>query len=85
MELDSFKTKVVFRIFKGELTALFPEQIHHGSLITCYSHVGQHSSADYRYIMQNSKAASALEYTSLYDELTSLGYNLKPVRYVKGL
>lgn len=74
------KTKVIFRKFaSGEIIALFPELAGTGSVLTClnYMHEGQHGAANAS--VQGTKPAKPEEYKPLYDELTSLGYNLTVV------
>lgn len=38
---------VVFRVYRGELVAVFPtvQAVHGSAQVLCYSHVGQHGSA----------------------------------------
>ena len=71
------KDKVIFRKFDDEIIALFPEDKadYHGN-VTSYSQIGQHSAADYNYVMQKSKKATSKEYADLKKELTSIGYKL---------
>ena len=76
------KDLVVFRKWKndGEILALFPEIIHDNTmrrLCTCYAHIGQHSSADYRYCLTQSRPATPDEYADLQLELERIGYDLK--------
>jgi len=84
MEKDTNITKVVFRKFKGtndctkgEIIALFPEELEIGFTILSYMHLGQHANADYNWIIQNSKPANEIEYAALKSELDDMGYNLK--------
>ena len=72
------KTKVKFVVFKGELTALFPEELYNErvygkKLITCYAHIGQHSSAS-RSLMR-CKQAKKEQYQDLLNELKRQGYD----------
>jgi hypothetical protein len=71
------KTEVIFLVAKGvnDLYAYFPKEIEGYGLRSCYSHVGQHSICSIEYA-QNSRLARKTEYEELYNELTSLGYNL---------
>jgi hypothetical protein len=85
MEKDSWKTDMVFRVdkhgdFKGTVFALFPHEISHGTLVTCYQHVGQHSSADYQSCVDRSRLATEEEYADLKAELECLGYNINVVK-----
>jgi hypothetical protein len=47
--------------------------------ISClsYEHIGQHGGADYDGIMSESRPATEAEYKDLFEELESIGYNLK--------
>ena len=76
--MDNYKTAVTFRIFHGEVLALFPYDIYnHTGLVNSYMHVGQHSGAVYDHCIQSSKKATEEQYRSLKRELESIGYNLK--------
>jgi len=44
------------------------------NLLTCYSHVGQHSSCHKDYITQNTRPATPEEYKDLLEELQNIGY-----------
>ena len=81
MEKDNHKTDVIFRKFKGEILALFPHITwNYSGDVTCYAHLGQHGSADYKYVIANSKPINNPESLDLYSELESIGYNLKPIK-----
>lgn len=56
-----------------EILALFPHDVgdRQGN-VTCYAHMGQHSTADYKYIIQVSTPATPQEYDSLHKELVSI-------------
>lgn len=72
------KTKVIFRKFKdNQVIALFPELPATNDPWTCesYMHIGQHSSADPRIILDTLPASEA-EYKELKSELTRIGYDL---------
>ena len=72
---------VIFREFKGEILALFPHDIwNYEGDVTCYAHLGQHGSADYKHVISNSKPINNPQSLDLYSELESIGYNLKPVK-----
>jgi hypothetical protein len=75
-------TKVVFRKFKGEILALFPEEPGTIDPITCscYTHIGQHSSAGYYGVITSSEPATDAEAADLKAELESLGYSLQVYR-----
>lgn len=70
-------TKVIFRKFKnGQIIALFPQEPATGSGWECmsYMHICQHGDADPR-IVNDTKPATPLEYSELYNELKKIGYN----------
>lgn len=64
---------VIFRFYRGELLALFPTEpaSWHGHDITCYAHVGQHSSAC-RSLLQRGRPAKPDEYADLLAELRGI-------------
>lgn len=73
---------VVFRRWKnGDVIALFPSSYtghnQHGTYILSYEYTGQHGNADYDAVIARTKPASELEYFSLLNELTQLGYKLQ--------
>lgn len=79
---DSHITDVVFRKFKeGDIVALLPHEVctHKGD-ITSYMHVGQHSSADYGYVVSITKLANEDEYKALKSEMEDLGYNFNVIK-----
>lgn len=70
-------TQVMFRKFEnGEIIALFPSMIVN-SYNECgsYMHFGQHSPADYDAVIEMTTQATKEEYTPLYKELLSVGYD----------
>jgi hypothetical protein len=71
-------TKVEFRIYptENEVIALFPNEIVN-SREDCasYMHIGQHSPADYISVIAHTKPATKEQYTALYNELVSIGYD----------
>ena len=70
-------TKVIFRKFKdGEVIALFPQEPATSDGWECmsYMHIGQHATATPD-LMYNTKPAMPWEYSELYKELKSVGYN----------
>lgn len=80
-------TEVVFRKERdNQVVALFPYEVENKpkGLISCYAHLGQHSTADYRGVVNESKPANELEYKSLYNELISIGYKLNVVKKANG-
>ena len=70
------KDKVVFRMFDGEVIALFPEQDEGRGLVNSYEHIGQHGGADYHGVISKSRKATPHEYADLKKELTTIGYKL---------
>jgi hypothetical protein len=74
-------TEVIFRIFKDkQVIALFPYIIEHEYDILSYMIIGQHSKADYDYIMRQTKLAKESEYNDIKNELENeFGYNLKVI------
>lgn len=80
MEKDTQKTKVIFRKFNdGEVIAIFPEipgDYHYWSC-NSYVRVGQHGSCHIRELIHTTKLAKENEYSDLFAELESFGYNLK--------
>jgi hypothetical protein len=85
MDKDSFKTVVLFRLWKEdgeeEIIALFPEQEGSGvGLVGSYMHIGQHGDADYFGMMDKTKPAKPSQYIDLKEELELIGYNLKVVK-----
>lgn len=72
------KTLVVFKKSEGIVTALFPFEpgTVDGTTMTCYEHIGQHSSACMIWA-RTAKTAKPSEYRSLAKELRKIGYKLK--------
>lgn len=72
------KTKVIFRKFpEGEIIAAFPEirDYPDQDLIDSYMNIGQHGPASI-HIINELQPATHEEYSDLYDELISIGYDL---------
>lgn len=72
-------TPVLFRIdkhgaFKGELTAVFPTLPGSPGLMSCYAHLGQHSSCG-RGWLASTRPAKPAEYADLQRELVRAGYD----------
>ena len=68
---------VLFRVdrcgeFKGSVTAVFPEMEGSPGLMTCYAHVGQHSSCSLGWMRDKTRP----EYKDLASELRRIGYDL---------
>jgi hypothetical protein len=74
------KTLVVFRRWPksegGDVIALFPEIEERGGMCESYMHVGQHASANYYGVVNDTHPARPEEYKALAEELTRIGYNL---------
>jgi hypothetical protein len=81
MAKDKEFTDVIFRKNKDEVFALFPHNVCdiRGN-VTSYSHVGQHSGADYQHCIKTSKLATNEEFMHLYNELEQIGYKLNVVK-----
>jgi len=63
------------------LFALFPHEVADYKVnVTYYEHLGQHSSADYRFCINSSRPATESEYSSLKREMEGLGYNISIVK-----
>jgi hypothetical protein len=75
---------VVFRKWRhsGDIIALFPTQPEdlNGLYCNSYEHIGQHGGADYYRVILSTTPASVAESTALAEELTRIGYNLKPIK-----
>lgn len=74
------ETNVIFRKFKGEIIAIFPNEPTTKYFVLSYQHIGQHSACDYQYVIRNSKPATFDEYESLMNELKTIGYSLNIVK-----
>ena len=72
-------TAVQFRLFKGEVIAVFPYEIENSTNVMCYAHNGQHSGCCWN-INNFSKAATEAQYLPLKTELEQIGYNLKVIK-----
>ena len=81
MKKNSFVTDVIFRKFKdGEILALFPYEIETGTFVLSYQHIGQHSGADYQFMINGTKPAKPEEFTDLKKEIENFGYNLRVIK-----
>ncbi len=83
MKKDKFKTDVIFRKAKedNQIEAFFPYDIANmKGNITCYAHLGQHSSACYDYLLFRTIPAKEFEFNDLKKELESIGYNLNIIK-----
>lgn len=90
MAKKSNTQRVVFRTFKywdwkGDVIALFPDQIEPNGMVGSYEHIGQHSTADYDNVIGLSRPSTVEEYTPLLNELVNVvGYdNLRIVKRAK--
>ncbi len=72
-------TKVQFRKLRGEIVAVFPYDIETQETTGCYCHIGQHSTCDW-FINTYTKPVTPEEYKDLFEELTSIGYNLQVIK-----
>lgn len=85
--IDKGYVRVIFRMFEGDVIALFPDlpADNHSTLVTCYAHIGQHGAANIRHVINHSRLCTADERRALLTELTSAPYHYKLVerqRYV---
>lgn len=71
------KTKVIFRVHKGEVMAIFPEIPWNDDPFYCcsYMHVGQHGCCDPSAAILDSLSAKVEDYSFLKQELESEPYN----------
>ena len=78
------ETLVIFRRWRdtGDIIALFPEHPsdYQGCFCDAYEHVGQHGGADYHGVVQATKPVTVDDAKDLLEELTRIGYTLKPIR-----
>lgn len=65
------KIPVIYRMFHGEILALFPSIPGTNDPKTCssYQHIGQHGAADLRRCIADSRPATEDEYKSLHAEI----------------
>ena len=61
---------------------LFPEipADLYGQYCDSYEHVGQHGGADYHGVIMNTRPANTEESADLVEELTRIGYQLRPIK-----
>ena len=76
------KTRVSFKVFKGEIIALFQDEIAdpHGNIMS-YQHIGQHGVASPS--LKHCRNAHPSDYLALRRELESIGYNLEVLNETK--
>lgn len=66
--------RIIFKRFKGEILAIFPDEKEHDNCLMCYAHLGQHSTCSKT--LMYCRNASKDEYTPLLNELVNvIGYN----------
>ena len=82
----TLRTRVVFRHFKGEVLALFPEIAGNSNPDFCLSYAaqGQHGAAHYAGVIASSKPAKPAQYRTLAAELRRAGYALEIATRAKG-
>jgi hypothetical protein len=82
--MNEDQTLVIFRRWRdsGDMIALFPEipADNHGWYCLSYEHVGQHGAADFYGVVQATSPATLKEAAALAEELTGIGYKLKPIK-----
>lgn len=79
--MEIVKVDIVFRVDENGVFALFPHDCaDYKGNVTCYQHVGQHSSADYNHCVANSKVATPEQYADLKAEMESIGYEINVVK-----
>lgn len=79
MKQDTQITEVQFRLFRGEVTAVFPYIVESPHNVMCYMHLGQHSVCNWN-INAVSRVATPEQYADLYKELEQIGYKLKVIK-----
>lgn len=81
MQTKPCQTRVLFRLFKGEVLALFPAIAGNTNPDFClsYAHEGQHGTAHYYGVMRSSRPATSKERDALCRELLAIGYQLEIV------
>lgn len=77
-ERETKPTKVIFRYWENDVIALFPEDPSNIVSPRCcqsYMHLGQHGGADPFIVIQKSRPATKIEYTTLQLELEGDPYH----------
>lgn len=74
-------TLVRFVTHSNEVTAIFPQlkynkRLYGNDMLTCYAHIGQHSSCSKEWLNETQKATPE-QYANLKTELEQIGYVLK--------
>lgn len=84
MKMENERALVVFRKWRdtGSIIALFPEipSDIHGYFCEAYEHVGQHGGAYFHGVVSATRPATDEEAAPLAEELTRIGYRLKPLK-----
>lgn len=82
----TLRTRVIFRLFKGEVLALFPglaanraSASMNPDFCLCYDARDKHCTAHYFAVMRQSRKATPAEHASLERELRRAGYALEIV------
>jgi hypothetical protein len=75
------KDKVIYRKYKnGDIVAVFPYMIWHGSFVTCFDGCG-HGGCDYWHIIKQTKPANPEEYKYRNRLLFNYyGYDTQPIK-----
>lgn len=70
--------RVIFLYEKNctDVFAFFPDILHNDQYFTCYANIGQHSACSLEYAKECQEARVS-DILPLYDELTSIGYEIK--------
>ena len=76
------KDRVIFRQWRdnGDIIAVFPDNEANYGNFMMYEHIGQHGEGDYWGILPKTTPAHPLRYKPLFDELMSIGYDLRVCR-----
>jgi len=82
--MNKEQTLVIFRRWRdtGDIIALFPELPSdcQGWFCDAYERVRQHGGADFHGVVQATKPVAVDDATDLIEELTRIGYRLKPIK-----
>jgi len=82
---NSDKTQVWFKVFNGEILAIFKDflEIDYRGLevYLSYAHIGQHG--DCNKGLKYLKNATPDQYEDLLNELTAIGYNIEVIPKIK--
>lgn len=83
MPENTVKERVAFRIYDGEVTAIFVDELYNerlygNTMLMCYAHLGQHSGCSSS-ILVDWDTATVEQYTDLLVELGVIGYEVQVV------